>query len=217
MLLAVIKEGICEYCNIEQKWLASNSFHGFYCIDCIRLSRNEDAECLKEIKKAISENNKNKGTGIYNPRCTTEYNLSELIIRIKQKLSYIKLSKDIESKVGFKISPKMLNSYVTGITKACTHTTLCYLLEYEKLLDFGSFYIPFIPNSHNQENEYNLSELITNIKKDKTYKELVKDIELKMGYKINCFVIRKYKIGKIRKCSNETLKILEEYSKIHVK
>lgn len=53
--MSVIKNGICDLCQRKVKWAASNSFHGHYCIQCIKLNRAEDAECLREIKKAIEE------------------------------------------------------------------------------------------------------------------------------------------------------------------
>lgn len=57
--MTVEKDGTCEFCGKKRKWLASNSFHGFYCISCIRLNRYEDAECLRDIKEGIKINEKN--------------------------------------------------------------------------------------------------------------------------------------------------------------
>jgi len=50
--MRVLKNTICEFCNKKRKWVASNSFHGFYCPNCLRLSRAEDLECLHEIETA---------------------------------------------------------------------------------------------------------------------------------------------------------------------
>lgn len=50
--MAVLKNAECEFCGKVKKWVASNTFHGFYCMDCIRLNRKEDAECLREIQES---------------------------------------------------------------------------------------------------------------------------------------------------------------------
>jgi len=50
MRASVIKNNICEFCNKQRKYLSANSIHGYYCTDCLRLARKEDAESLFEIR-----------------------------------------------------------------------------------------------------------------------------------------------------------------------
>lgn len=55
MINDVYKDEICEFCGKRKKWTASNQFHGAYCIECLRISRKEDANCLRDIKEARAE------------------------------------------------------------------------------------------------------------------------------------------------------------------
>jgi late competence protein required for DNA uptake (superfamily II DNA/RNA helicase) len=45
----------CEYCNRLVKYIEPNSFHGGYCVSCLKLSRAEDLEALHNIEKRRTE------------------------------------------------------------------------------------------------------------------------------------------------------------------
>lgn len=48
----VSKNEVCEFCGRKRKWISSGtSFHGGYCVECLKLSRKEDVACLQEIKE----------------------------------------------------------------------------------------------------------------------------------------------------------------------
>ena len=44
---------VCEFCGEIKKWVSSNTFHGDYCVDCLRIARNQEIECLKAIREEI--------------------------------------------------------------------------------------------------------------------------------------------------------------------
>lgn len=55
--MPVSKNNMCEFCGKKHKWISSGtSFHGGYCIECLKLSRKEDADCLREIREVIKQN-----------------------------------------------------------------------------------------------------------------------------------------------------------------
>jgi len=51
----VLKNNICEFCGKKKKWTSGNAIHGFYCEDCLRNSRKEDAGSLASIRVAKYE------------------------------------------------------------------------------------------------------------------------------------------------------------------
>jgi len=52
MINGAYKNEVCEFCCKKKKWTSSNQFHGPYCEECLRISRKEDANCLRDIKEA---------------------------------------------------------------------------------------------------------------------------------------------------------------------
>jgi len=53
----VLKNEICEFCGKKRKWLSSNAIHGYYCEDCLRNARKEDATSLASIRIARHDEN----------------------------------------------------------------------------------------------------------------------------------------------------------------
>ena len=47
--MTVVKNDICEFCGEQRKWTASTSFHGFYCLDCLKLERAESMDATRSI------------------------------------------------------------------------------------------------------------------------------------------------------------------------
>ena len=50
--MAVFKDQVCDFCGRKRKWTATSTFHNVYCEECLRISRKEDALCLREIQQA---------------------------------------------------------------------------------------------------------------------------------------------------------------------
>jgi hypothetical protein len=40
----------CDFCGKKARWTASNSFHEFYCLECLALERKESMECTWAIE-----------------------------------------------------------------------------------------------------------------------------------------------------------------------
>ena len=42
--------GICEFCAKEKELGKSTPFHGFYCMDCLRMNIEYDRESIRKMK-----------------------------------------------------------------------------------------------------------------------------------------------------------------------
>ena len=52
MVNVVYKNQVCVLCGKKKKYTSANSFHEAYCEKCLKLSRRDDADCLRDIKEA---------------------------------------------------------------------------------------------------------------------------------------------------------------------
>ena len=58
--MSVLRNERCEFCLKVKKYVSANSIHGFYCEDCLRNARKEEAFSLSCINVARYEDNQRK-------------------------------------------------------------------------------------------------------------------------------------------------------------
>jgi len=59
-MIDVLKDNICESCGKRCKYTSANAIHGFYCEDCLRIARKEEANSLASIRVARYEDKMRK-------------------------------------------------------------------------------------------------------------------------------------------------------------